>query len=297
MDEKADQATVPADEGTDLPPITITLTRYAEPDELVARAIRHALDQQGVTGEVLFIEQAVDAPLDAAPFQDGNLAFRMIARKLGGLSEARNLALNEARHPLVLYLDADAMARPDWAARLVRVFSQEQGVAIVGSRILPGWPGKPPLWAKARVVSDQYSMLDLGPETKPWHRVVGAAFGLDMDKLGDRMRFDPTLGRRKGKLFSGEESEFCARAAKQGHAIRYVGSAVVRHEVPEERTRLVWIVKRLYYAGLGRADVGGPPVPSRRPGLADWLTMPLTFPPYALGWVRGWLLARKGRRS
>ena len=274
------------------PQVTITLTRYAEPDALVSRAIRYALDQQGVTGEVLFIEQKTDAPLDPALFAGGTLEFRMIARTLGGLSDARNLALDEARYPLVLYLDADAMARPDWAARLAEVLEADDRVAIAGSRIVPGWPDRPPVWAKARVVSDQYSMLDLGSETRPWHRVVGAAFGLDMAKLGPDMRFDPTLGRREGKLFSGEESEFCARAAEKGWDIRYVGGAVVTHEVARERTRLRWIMKRLYYAGLGRASVGGAPAPSQRPGLADWLTLPLTLPPYALGWARGRLARR-----
>ncbi|MBX7457695.1 glycosyltransferase [Qipengyuania sp. 1NDH17] len=275
------------DESRGLPQVTITLTRYAESDELISRAIRHALAQEGVEGEVLFIEQDVEKPLDATRFEAGNLAFRMIARKLGGLSDARNLALDEARYPLVLYLDADAMAEPDWASRLAEVLRSDPKVAVAGSRIVPGWPGKPPVWARARVVSDQYSMLDLGSETKPWHRVVGAAFGLDMAKLGPDMRFDPTLGRREGKLFSGEESEFCARVVERGFEIRYVGSAVVTHEVSRERTRLLWVMRRLYYAGLGRSQVGGAPAPSRRPGLADWLTLPLILPPYALGWARG----------
>lgn len=270
-----------------LPGVTITLTRYAESDGLVSRAIRHALRQEGVTGEVLFIEQDVEKPLDEADFQGENLAFRMIARKLGGLSHARNLALEEARYPFVLYLDADAMARLDWAARLVEVLEAGDKVAIAGSRIVPGWPGKAPVWARARVVVDQYSMLDLGPETKPWHRVVGAAFGIDMAKLGPTMRFDTALGRRDGKLFSGEESDFCARVIERGFEVRYVGGACVTHEVAEERARLGWVLRRMYYAGLGRATIGGAPAPSRKPGMADWLTLPLTLPPYALGWARG----------
>lgn len=283
--------------GQAMPAVTITLTRYAEPDELVTRAISHALAQQGVSGEVLFIEQKTSAPLDVANFGGGNLQLRMITANLGGLSEARNLALDKARYPIVLYLDADAMARPDWAARLTEALLHEDMVAIAGSRIVPGWPGKPPVWAKARVVADQYSMLDLGTETKPWHRVVGAAFGLNMAKLGNTMRFDPNLGRREGKLFSGEESEFCARAAERGWEIRYIGEACVTHEVATERTRLSWVMRRLYYAGLGRANVGGAPAPSRKPGLADWLTLPLTLPPYVLGWMKGRLTASRDRGS
>ncbi|WP_095012395.1 glycosyltransferase family 2 protein [Tsuneonella mangrovi] len=270
--------------------VTITLTRYAEPDALVAEAIRHAVAQEGVTGEVLFIEQDMGGGITEAMFAGGNLAFRMIRGELRGLSHARNLAMDEAAHGNLLFLDADAMARPNWAAQLARVLDGDPKVAIVGSRIVPGWPGAPPLWAKARVVADQYSMLDLGNATLPYHRVVGAAFGVDLAKLPPHMRFDPTLGRREGKLFSGEESEFCARAVAAGLEIRYCGAACVTHVVSPERTRLPWIARRLFYAGHGRAVLGGAPAPSRKPGLADWLTLPITLPPYALGWLKGKLL-------
>ncbi|ROT93304.1 glycosyltransferase [Altererythrobacter sp. FM1] len=270
--------------------VTITLTRYAEPDALVAEAIRHAVAQQGVTGEVLFIEQNMAGGITEQAFADAPLAFRMIRAQLGGLSEARNLAMDHAAHSLILFLDADAMAAPDWAARLAETLADNPRVAVAGSRIVPGWPGKPPLWAKARVVNDQYSMLDLGSGTFPYHRVVGAGFAVDMARLPPHMRFDPTLGRREGKLFSGEESEFCARVRAAGLEVVYDGRACVTHVVPPERTRLPWIARRLFYAGHGRAVLGGTPAPSQRPGLADWLTLPLTLPPYALGWLKGKLL-------
>lgn len=275
--------------------VSITLTRYAESDEIAARAIRHALVQQGVTGEVLFIDQRTENPLREEVFEKGNLDLRIVARKLSGLSHARNLALDQAQYPLVLYLDADAMAEPDWAVRLAEVLSTEDEVAVAGSRIVPGWPGNPPPWARARVVLDQYSMLDLGRETKPWHRVVGAGFGVDKAKLGPSMRFDTALGRRDGMLFGGEESDFCARAIERGFEVRYVGAACVTHEVARERVQLGWVLRRMYYAGLGRSTIGGRPAPSGKPGLADCLTLPLTLPPYAVGWMRGKFIRPKSR--
>lgn len=282
-----------ADQGEPRVPqaVTITLTRYAEPDALVADAIRHALAQQGVSGEVLFIEQNRAGGIAEDDFAGhGPLAFRMIRAQPGSLSAARNLAMDHAAHAHILFLDADAMAAPDWAAMLTETLGASPGTAVAGCRIVPGWPGRPPLWAWARVVNDQYSMLDLGPGTFPYHRVVGAGFGIDMAKLPPHMRFDPALGRREGKLFSGEESEFCARVRDLGLAVVYDGRACVTHMVAPERTRLPWIARRLFYAGHGRAVLGGTPAPSQKPGLADWLTLPLTLPPYALGWLKGKLL-------
>lgn len=266
--------------------VTIAVTRYAEPDEVISRSLRHALAQQGVGGEVIFIEQDCDSALRETDFGQGSLALRIIRRKLPGLSAARNLALDEARHPLVLFLDADALAEPDWAFELARALSAER-IAVAGSKVVPRWPGKAPFFTRAAVLHDQYSLIDLGNGTRPYHRVVGAGFGADMAKLPPRFRFDTGLGRRGGVLFGGEESDFCSRARALGLEVVYVGSASVTHLIERERCNWRWILKRMVFAGHGRARMGGAPSASRKAGLYDWLLMPAYLPPYALGWLWG----------
>lgn len=268
------------------PSVTITLTRYAEPDALVRRSLAHALGQTGVDGEVLFVEQKSGSTIEPADFPDANLGLRIVRTEPGGLSRARNTALEEARFPKILFLDADALAETDFALRLAEVLSMEK-VAIAGARIVPEWTGKAPSLARARAVYDQFSLLDLGEETRPYHRVVGAGFGVDMGKLPDGFRFDEKLGRRDGRLFGGEESDFCRRVSELGFETSYVGAAVVRHVIEPERMKLGWITKRLVYAGHGRAKLGGSPAPGGKASWADWLLAPFYLPPYALGWLWG----------
>lgn len=266
--------------------VTIAITRYAEPDRIIADSLRHALGQQAVRGEVLFIEQAPSSTLTEAEFAGGNLELRFIRRRLAGLSAARNMALEEARHRLVLFLDADALAEPGWAAAVAHALSDER-VAVVGSKIVPRWPGEPPFFARASALKDQFSLLDLGDETRPYHRVVGAGFGADMGKLPPDFRFDTALGRRGGLLFGGEESDFCTRARALGFETAYVGSARATHLIEPERCRWSWILKRMVYAGHGRARQGGAPAASGKAGFFDWLLLPVYLPPYALGWLWG----------
>lgn len=266
--------------------ITITLTRYAEPDGLVAQALAHALRQEGIEGEVLFVEQDTCASFDLSGLPQGALELRVVTGKLGGLSQARNRALEMARHDVILFLDADALADPDWALRMAEALD-DPAIAVVGSRIVPGWPASPPAFARARVLRDQYSLLELGEDTQPANRVVGAGFGVDRAKLPQGFAFDTSLGRREGRLFGGEESDFCHRVQELGHGIAYVGGARVTHLVQPERMKLGWILKRMIYAGHGRARQGGAPNPSRKPGLADWLWLPVYLPPYLLGWLWG----------
>lgn len=266
--------------------VTITITRYAEPDALVSKAISGALAQTGVKGEVLFFDQDEGSVLDAAQFCSGNLELKIVRGKLSSLSEARNRALENARFDHILFLDADAIPEPDWANNMVRVLSHPD-CAVAGCRIEPGWPQKPPHFTNARVLRDQYSLLDLGRQDLKVARIVGAAFGIDRAKLPATMRFDTSLGRREGRLFGGEESEFCQRAGALGFEVRYCGEASVIHCIQPERLDWRWIAKRMIYAGYGRARQGGLPRPSRKPNISDYVYGPLYLPPYALGWLWG----------
>ena len=185
--------------------VTIAMTRYGESDELLARTLSAAAAQQGMAGEILFVDQRVDAPFDEGLLTEGNLPMRVIVDACGSLSAARNIALKEARFDHILYLDADALPQPDWALRMSAALDLG-GVAIVGGRIVPGWEHTPPFFTRANVVLDQYSMLDLGKRDGPATKIVGASFGVDRSKIPSHIKFDPELGRREGRLFGGEES-------------------------------------------------------------------------------------------
>ena len=278
-------------ENPDLAGVSIAITRYAEADAIIEQSLRHAIAQQGVRGEVIFIEQDEASTLAACDFPADGLELRIIRRRLAGLSAARNLALDEARYPLVLFLDADALAAPNWASELARVLADPR-YAVAGSKVVPRWPGKAPIFTRASVLRDQFSLLDLGDGVQTYRRVVGAGFGADMAKLPGELRFDTGLGRRGGMLFGGEESDFCNRAAELGFEIAYVGTTSVTHLIEPERCRWRWILKRMVFAGHGRAMLGGSPSASGKAELYDWLLLPAYLPPYALGWAWG-KLSRK----
>lgn len=270
-------------------PVTITLTRYREPDWLLAETLDSLEAQKGITGEVLFLDQnwredyarLVEARSNAA------LVFRCVPCEDKGIAHARNRGLELATYETVLSVDSDVIAEPDWAMRMAEALSQP-GVAIAGARIVPRWRAKPSVLARSKVVLDQYSMLDLGVETKTCSRIVGAGFGLRKSAAGDQMYFDTNFGRREGKLFGGEETDLCRRVlAVVPDSIVYVGAAVVHHQVLPERLRWSWVWRRLYYAGLGRAQMGGAPNPSQSPSLMDWLLLPLILPPYVAGYLAG----------
>jgi GT2 family glycosyltransferase len=247
----------------DAPPITITLTRYAEPDKLLLETLASLAEQRQVDANVLMLDQQ-DAP-DIARFCSENSSahvrfdYQVIPAK--SLSYARNEAIRQCSTDLLLYIDTDAVADPFWAYELSRHMDARQA-AIAGGKIIPRWHKAPSFLQRSRVVLDQYSMLDLGDVVVPIKKVIGANFAINKTLLGELAHFDEHLGRQNGKLLGGEETELCARALRQGLAVYYVGSAKVHHQVQPERVTFKWISSRMYYGGYSRALRGGRPEPN-----------------------------------
>jgi len=268
--------------------ITITLTRYREPDWLVNETLDSLAVQHNIAGEIIMLDQAwrQDFANKVAARSTKALQFSCLSCEERGLSFARNCGLQIAANDIVLFIDPDAVADPFWAERLAQTLSSPC-IAIAGSRILPKWLGAIPLLAKASVVLDQYSLLDWGEQEQDAARIVGAGFGVRKSAARDEMFFDEALGRREGKLFGGEETDLCARVCAKGGRVVYCGGSIIHHQILPERLTSSWIIRRLYYAGIGRARRGGAPSPSRSPDLWDWTLMPFILPPYMLGYCRG----------
>lgn len=276
----------------------ISLTRFNETNELVLEALESLGHLEGAGFTVCVFDQKPDGDLEQAVIRLATKELPFIYRIIPtrSLSYARNCAIETAAEmdmDIVLYLDADAIVDPSWAANLRLAFEDDPQSALVGARILAHWRAKPPLLSKARFVRDQFSLLDLGTSRRAYHRVVGAGFGLHRKRLAAGARFDETLGRRDGRLFSGEETEICARAEAAGWNILYEGKALVHHQIMAERANTAWIMRRFYYAGWSRARVGGAPSPSTRPTGAEWLAAALLAIPYFAGYLAG----RRGRHE
>ncbi|MCB1744136.1 MAG: glycosyltransferase [Gammaproteobacteria bacterium] len=273
--------------------LTVSLTRYGESDELVQQTLGSLASQRGVRLLVLFLDQRPNASMAEHCRRLCNLNVRFDYRGIEArsLSYARNLAIAESPTRVLLYIDSDAIAEPDWAVQLYQAIVQT-GAAVAGCRIVPRWHRKPLWLTRARVVYEQYSMLDFGVQRSVASKVVGAGFGIDIQRLGDLACFDEKLGRRDGILLGGEETDLCDRARARGEQVVYEGAALLHHQVLPERIRYVWIARRLYYAGISRALRGGRPSPSHRMSIWDYLCMPLVLLPYTLGYRRGLRMRR-----
>ena len=270
--------------------ITISLTRFAEPNWLVRDAIDSLARQAKVRAEILFLDQQDDAEMRArcSELSTAELQFHYIVIPARNLSYARNRAIELSASEIILYIDSDAIADPLWAHSLSQTLGRS-GVGVAGGRILPKWL-KPPLFiARSRMVLGSYSMLDLGDGEQSGARLYGASFGIHRERLGPDAYFSEKLGRRPdGGLLGGEEIDLCIRVAAKGLGVIYNGSAVVQHQVLSERISYRWLMRRFYFSGIEKALTDATMAPSvRGRSLIDFFAYALTFPATVMGYWYG----------
>lgn len=272
--------------------ISISLTRYREPNWLVWETLDSLARQEGVQAEVLFLDQMIDKETEdyIRNLSTDHIRFEYIHIAERGLSYARNVGIRTAKNDIVLFIDSDAIAYPDWARSLGEVLSQP-GVAAAGGKIVPKWHRRPLFLARSKVVVSLYSVLNLGDGQLEVSRVVGANMGLNKLAAGYEARFLDEFARQNGRLISGDDSDFCHRVRTTGKKVIYSGAAVVQHQILPERIRYSWVIKRLYYGGIARAMQGGAPDPTHKMEFWDYLALPLILPAYGVGYLRGRYLA------
>ncbi|HEY0739385.1 MAG TPA: glycosyltransferase family 2 protein [Herpetosiphonaceae bacterium] len=175
-----------------------------------------------------------------------------------GLSGARNSGVAAAQGSLIVFLDDDAAAAPDWLERLSACYA-DPAVVGVGGAILPAWRDRQPGWFPSEfawVVGCTYRGM---PTSRA---AVRNLIGCNMSFR--RGVFEQIGGFRIGRvgvLSIGQENddtEFCIRlSTSQPEAqLIYEPGARVEHNVPAQRATFAYFVQRCYSEGLSKARLG-----------------------------------------
>jgi GT2 family glycosyltransferase len=181
---------------------------------------------------------------------------RAVRETRQGLSYARNRGANEARAPIVAFLDDDAVAVEEWVAALLAAFASHERCVAVGGRIELEWALPRPAWLPD-AAQGWLGYFTLPAEQQLMRPGIdnlrGGNMAIERAALLAAGAFDPRLGRTKHGLMGNEEVELQRRLEALGRPMVYAHDAVIYHLVHPERLTARWMFRRAW--DQGRSDV------------------------------------------
>jgi len=168
-----------------------------------------------------------------------------------GLAYARNTGIAHSTGEIIVFVDDDATAAPNWLEELHKVYARFPDAWCVGGKIVLDLPDNLPRWFDPSVTG-YLSELDLGEEIVRVGypgELYGTNFSVARSAIARVGAFLPRLGRRGSLLRSGEDTEMCWRIQRAGGGVFYNGRAVVVHRVPSSRLERRFFRNRAYWEG------------------------------------------------
>jgi glycosyltransferase involved in cell wall biosynthesis len=244
------------DEGR-TPTVSVVVCAYTMARwDLVGRALRSVRSQTRPALEILLVVDHCPELLARAPELCEGVRVLPNAGAVG-LSGARNTGVAAARGKVVAFLDDDAAAAPDWLERLVRPYDDPRVVGV-GGQVTAEWEGGRPAWFPQEfnwVVGCSY----VGQPTvaSVVRNPIGANMSFRRDPVVAVGGFSAEVGRVGTRPAGCEETELSIRVVRRDPTSSIVlePRAVVRHHVPEDRSRWAYFWRRCWAEGVSKASV------------------------------------------
>jgi GT2 family glycosyltransferase len=194
-------------------------------------------------------------------------------RERPGLSGARNTGIAASQGSVIAFLDDDAVAAPDWLARLTAGFADRR-VMGVGGAIEPLWlSGRPGWFPDEFAWTVGCSYRGLPRQASPVRNLIGCNMSFRREVFDAVGGFRSEVGRIGAIPLGCEETELCIRAGQRWpeRILLYDPAALVRHRVPPRRAAWPYFRARCYAEGLSKATV------ARLVGAGDGLSNERTY--------------------
>jgi glycosyltransferase involved in cell wall biosynthesis len=187
----------------------------------IAAAVRSALQQSHPPFEVIVVDDASEDDTSRVAAAAGARVVRNETRRNAG--GARNAGIDAASGELIAFLDADAVASPNWLQRAVIMLELNPKIAAVGGRILNGRESR-------------YGKLDYYMNHSEWMTAKAACEKGNVPTMGIVYRRAAIEGLRFPESNSGEDTAFALAVIERGWKLWFDPEITLVHQ----HERLDW---------------------------------------------------------
>ncbi|HEY7092783.1 MAG TPA: glycosyltransferase [Ktedonobacterales bacterium] len=246
VDRSTDEHSHLAEEDQSLPLVSVITPTYNRRESLLATL--RALESQSLPAHqfevVVIADGCTDGSADACRALLASYTLRVIEQANAGPAVARNVGCQQARAPLLVFLDDDVIPDPDFLTAHWRIHQQGQKQVVIGPLLRP--PNarlQPWVYWELATLEQQYDAMARGEwEPSPRQFYTGNASAARAAVL-DAGGFNPEFRRA-------EDVEMAYRLEGSGHTFVFAPQARGLHYA--QRSFTSW---KAIATAYGRADV------------------------------------------
>ncbi len=241
-----------------MPDLSVIIPTHNPDRERLQRCLE-ALARQTLAPErweLVVVDNDSSTPV-ALPVHAISASVRTVREIKRGLTSARLRGFAETQGAIVVLVDDDNVLCPDYLEQTLARFTQHPNLGALGGPVQPEWDVAPPPWVmefSGLLALHEHGpafLLQRGGPDALWPRFAPVGAGLCVRRAAlrsyldglqttpERMQFD----RRGSALTSGGDSDLVFTVLHAGWDVAYDPALVVKHLIPEGRTRLDYLAR------------------------------------------------------
>jgi glycosyltransferase involved in cell wall biosynthesis len=232
------------------PAVTVVVSTRNRPEH-VGACVESVLAMRDIDFELVVVDQSdTDESQRSVAASVVDARLRWIRTDTRGLSTSRNIAIDNARAPILVFTDDDCRVEPTWASGIAARFAADPALGMVFGRVALALEDRTQGFAADfEPAADRWLVGSLPEAHEAWG--VGANMAVRRSAFDQIGTFDPKLGAGAA-LHAAEETDLTIRAVTAGLKVLYTPSVSVTHlgvRHGADASRLM----RGYGIGLGAA--------------------------------------------
>lgn len=161
------------------------------------------------------------------------LNVRYVLEPNKGLSFARNRGIQEARSPIITYIDDDAEVIPEFLENILRFMQADKSIAGIGGKVIPKYSeSHEPPWM-SKYLNGFVGLMDYGPLPKQFDNTMKYPAGCNMTYTKEILK--KAGGFNNQLTFRSDDKYIFYQVNKLSDKIYYLPQAMVYHNIDNDR--------------------------------------------------------------